>query len=128
LRIFALSLAAALVLGSNGAALAADSSMKPGHAMHAKKTMAAVAVSIKGFAFVPKAVSVAAGTTVTWTNHDSANHTATSDTGVWDSGVIAPGKSYSYTFKTAGSFPYHCKIHKSMKGTVAVGVAKKSAM
>lgn len=124
MRIFALSLAAALIFGSSGA-FAADSTTK--HAKHAK-ALAASAVSIKGFAFVPKSLTVVAGTTVTWTNNDAVNHTATSDAGVWDSGVILPGKSYSYTFKTTGMFPYHCKIHKSMKGTVLVGNAKKSAM
>ena len=65
---------------------------------------------------------VAMGTTVTWTNNDSIAHTTTSDTGVWDSGILAPGQSFSFTFASTGTFPYHCAIHgaASMSGTIVV--------
>ncbi|MGZ3707482.1 MAG: plastocyanin/azurin family copper-binding protein [Bdellovibrionota bacterium] len=65
---------------------------------------------------------VASGTTVTWTNNDSVPHTATSDTGAFDSGSIPPGQSYSFTFSQAGDFPYHCSIHgaQSMSGMIRV--------
>ncbi len=67
-------------------------------------------------------LTIPVGTMVTWTNNDSVAHTATSDTGVFDSGPIPPGGSYSYTFMTPGTFPYHCAIHgaASMSGTVQV--------
>ncbi len=77
------------------------------------------AVSITGFAF-PKNVTVAIGTTVTWTNNDPAPHTITSDTGAFGSSDIAPGGTYSHTFTSAGTFPYHCEIHPSMQGTITV--------
>ncbi|MDD5190694.1 MAG: cupredoxin family copper-binding protein [Dehalococcoidales bacterium] len=77
-------------------------------------------VSISNFSFVPGILTVNVGTTVTWTNNDSTTHTVTSDSGVFDSGSIAIGKTYSYTFSTAGTFSYHCSIHPSMKGSVKV--------
>jgi plastocyanin len=78
------------------------------------------AVEIAGFAFGPPELSVAAGTTVTWTNADSFDHTATGRDGVFDSGELAQGQSFSFTFDTAGTFAYICNIHPSMSGTVTV--------
>lgn len=78
-------------------------------------------VSIQNFMFQPGTLSVPVGTTVTWTNNATVTHTSTSDTGVWDSGPISPGMSYSYTFQQAGTFPYHCMIHPFMHGSIVVG-------
>jgi amicyanin len=81
------------------------------------------AITIKNFAFDPPALSVKAGTTVTWTNQDSVPHTIASDTGSpvsFSSESLAPGSSYSFTFTQAGTYTYHCSIHPSMKGTVIV--------
>lgn len=71
-------------------------------------------VSIKNFAFSPQSLTVSKGATVTWTNNDSVNHTVTSTTGVFDSGLINTGKSFSYTFSNAGTYSYKCTIHPSM--------------
>jgi plastocyanin len=73
-------------------------------------------------AYVPNPISVPVGTTVTWTNTDVIPHTSTSDTGVWESGVLGNGQSFSFTFTSAGTFPYHCAIHgaASMSGVVTV--------
>ena len=78
------------------------------------------AVLIQNMAFDPATITVDAGTTVTWTNKDVIAHTVTSDNGLFNSGNIGSNGTYSYTFLTAGSFPYHCSIHTSMKATVAV--------
>jgi plastocyanin len=79
------------------------------------------AVTISGFAFSPASITVPAGTKVTWTNQDSATHTITADDGkTFDSGNVATGGTYSFTFTTAGTFAYHCAIHSSMKATVIV--------
>jgi plastocyanin len=78
------------------------------------------AVTIKDFAFAPGSITVAAGTTVTWTNQDSASHTVTADDGSFDSKALATGATFSQTFPTAGSFTYHCAIHTSMTATVVV--------
>ena len=71
-------------------------------------------------AFVPDEVDVAVGGTVTWVNTDTVSHTSTSNASGWDSGIIAPGREFSSTFTTAGTFPYHCAIHPGMVGTVVV--------
>jgi plastocyanin len=80
---------------------------------------AGASVEAKNFAFNPKTVTIKVGDTVTWTNQDSTTHTVTGDGGI-DSGNLAPGKSYSKTFDTAGTFNYHCSIHPSMTGQVIV--------
>ncbi|HEX7498068.1 MAG TPA: cupredoxin domain-containing protein [Candidatus Limnocylindrales bacterium] len=79
------------------------------------------AVSISNFAFAPLAITVPVGTTVTWTNQDSADHTIVSDDGkTFTSTNVAKGATYSFTFAAAGTFAYHCGIHPTMKGTVIV--------
>ncbi|SYZ73521.1 exported hypothetical protein [Candidatus Zixiibacteriota bacterium] len=79
------------------------------------------AVTISGFAFNPSSTTVKMGTTVTWTNNDAVTHTVTSDDGKFtSSGNLGQGAKYSYTFNTAGSYPYHCSIHPSMTGTITV--------
>ena len=77
-------------------------------------------VTISNYSFSPATLTVTAGTTVTWTNKDSVAHTVTSDGSVFSSGDLSPNASFKYTFKTAGTFTYHCAIHVSMKGTVIV--------
>ena len=77
-------------------------------------------VEIVDFAFTPGTIEVAAGTTVTWTNSDSAPHTATADDGSFDTGTLQPGESGSVTFDTPGTYTYVCSIHPNMTGTVVV--------
>jgi|SRR5438128_860767 len=74
--------------------------------------------------FSPDPIRITAGSTVTWTNATAPTHTATSDTGVWNTGNIAAGgTSSAVSFPTAGTFPYHCAIHPSMRGSVIVSAA-----
>ena len=77
-------------------------------------------VKISGFTFIPAIVTVSAGSTVTWTNQDSAPHTVTSETDLFDSGRLSINDSSSYTFTDRGTFSYYCKIHPSMRGKVIV--------
>lgn len=78
------------------------------------------AVSIIDFAFEPAELTVAMGTTVTWTNDDDVTHTVTADDGAFDSGNLPSGETFSHTFDEAGTFPYHCEIHPGMTATVVV--------
>jgi amicyanin len=79
-------------------------------------------VTIKGFAFNPATLTVKVGTTVTWTNEDTASHTVVSDVGSEiASDSLSTGQSYSHTFSTAGTFDYHCSVHPSMKAKIVVG-------
>jgi plastocyanin len=80
-------------------------------------------VDIAGFAFSPGSITVAVGDTVTWTNADAQTHTATADDGSFDTGTIAGSTSKTVTFSTAGTFAYHCKIHRSMTATIVVEAA-----
>jgi hypothetical protein len=59
---------------------------------------------------------------VTFRNDDGEAHTFTADSGAFDSGVLSGGQSFTFTFGT-GTFTYHCNIHPSMRGTIAVGGA-----
>jgi plastocyanin len=78
------------------------------------------AVSMENFSFVPADLTVAVGTTVTWTNNDAATHTVTSDTGLFDSKDMGKGSTFNHTFNEKGTFSYHCALHSSMKGTITV--------
>ena len=80
-------------------------------------------VTIQNMAFNPSTLNVQVGTTVMWINKDSVTHHVVSDTGVFDSGDLATGQSYNYTFNQTGSFPYHCSIHPSMTGTIVVSTS-----
>jgi plastocyanin len=77
------------------------------------------AVSIEGFSFGDP-IEVAVGTTVTWTNNDSAAHTVTQSGGGFQSGKIDPGGTFSFTFDEAGTFDYFCEFHPNMTSTVTV--------
>ncbi len=86
----------------------------------ANNTATVTTISINDFAFNPKNIEVKVGTTVSWTNDDSASHIIVGDSGGPNSSTLATGDTYAYTFNTAGSFPYHCGIHSMMTGTVTV--------
>ncbi len=70
--------------------------------------------------FTPAELTISVNTKVTWVNKDSFDHTVTSDEGLFDSGNINPGETYSYKFTQSGIFAYHCKIHSGMKGKITV--------
>jgi plastocyanin len=77
------------------------------------------AATIANFAFAPNPVTVSSGGTITWTNNDSTAHTVTFDSGP-DCKNVAAAASVTVKFNAPGSYPYHCTIHSSMKGTVTV--------
>src|SRR5262245_27309556 len=65
-------------------------------------------------AYAPNPLTVAVGSTVTWTNNDTIAHTATSNNSVFDSGSIPAGGSFSFRFQNTGSFNYRCTFHPGM--------------
>ena len=76
------------------------------------------------YRFAPPDISVAAGATVTWTNHDNFTHSvAFLDGGLpADPRLMKPGETATFTFTTPGTFHYQCSFHpQNMKGTVVVG-------
>lgn len=76
------------------------------------------AVTIKSFAFSPATLTVKAGTTVTWTNQDSATHDVKGD--AFASEPLSQGETFSFTFDKAGSYDYICSFHPSMTGKIIV--------
>ncbi len=98
--------------GSETTAAGADSKAQSGD----------VEVEIKGFKFTPPDLVLKAGSKVTWTNADSATHTATGTDGPaeFDSGNMKKGDSFSFTFDEPGTYEYHCEIHSTMKATITV--------
>ncbi len=74
------------------------------------------------YLFSPAAITVPAGTTVTWTNHDNFTHSVRLiDLGNQVVGVMHPGQSLRFTFDRAGTYHYDCSFHpQNMKGTVIV--------
>jgi len=77
-------------------------------------------VNIDNFAFVPATLTVHAGSTVTWTNHDEEPHTVAASDGTFHSPGMGTGATFSHTFAAAGTFDYVCSIHPMMHGTVVV--------
>jgi plastocyanin len=75
------------------------------------------------FSFNPATTTIKVGMTVVWTNDTGTPHTSTSDAGsavTWNSGLINPGSSFSFTFTQTGTFAYHCNVHAYMHGTIVV--------
>lgn len=78
-------------------------------------------VLMVNFTYSPQTVTVTLGTRIRWLNEGPSTHTTTSDTGVWDSGVMNPGQTYGVLFNSPGTYPYHCTLHpETMTGTVNV--------
>ena len=81
-------------------------------------TAGKAAVSIENFAFNPASLTISAGTTVVWTNNDSAGHDVKSPD--FTSPMMAKGQTYEYKFDKAGTYEYICGVHPAMKGTIVV--------
>src|SRR5438309_3272811 len=81
-----------------------------------------------GTPFDPGEVHIIPNSTVMWINNDNVTHTVTSGDpqqgpdGKFDSGLLKPGKKFSYTFTEIGTFNYYCQVHPAMKGVVIVNV------
>jgi plastocyanin len=97
----------------------------------------AAVVEMGDVAFMPDQVTVSVGDTVEWRNESGVTHTVTADPDLaadpanvelpegaeaFDSGEVASGESFSYTFEQAGTYRYVCLPHErqGMLGTVVV--------
>jgi len=83
----------------------------------------AATVSVKivpGGTFSPAKVTIDSGDVVEWTNSTVVNRQIVADEGGFASSTLKPGQSYSFTFKTAGTYAYHDGLHPSVKGSVVV--------
>ena len=100
------AIAGVLGFGALGVALAAA----PG----------ATSVNIDNFTFSPPTITVAAGTTVKWTNNDDIPHTVRAVDGSFHSKAMDTDDSYAFTFAKPGVYSYFCSIHPKMVGKVVV--------
>jgi plastocyanin len=87
---------------------------------------APAAVAIRNFQFVPAILTVAPGTTVTWTNDDNDAHSVTDRGRVFRSGALDSKETFSYTFTKPGAFTYSCTFHPMMVGKIIVKPAGSS--
>ena len=81
-----------------------------------------VVISIVGVSFGEQQVTVPVGTTIKWVHNAAVPHTVTSDDGLFDSGILNNGGSFSYTFEEAGTFAYYCRFHGGPGGAGMFGV------
>jgi len=91
-----------------------------GSARTSRARPARVNVAIENYAFQPDPITISAGTTVVWTNHDEVAHTVVSVDKLFSSPELEPSRSFEFTFNKAGTFPYSCTLHPEMKGKVIV--------
>ncbi|HEY0736766.1 MAG TPA: plastocyanin/azurin family copper-binding protein [Herpetosiphonaceae bacterium] len=82
------------------------------------QNLAITEVDIVDFAYQPPEGVSSVGSSVTWTNTGSFNHTVTFDSGQGSSGTLAPGDTFTFTFPSMGRYSYHCTFHPSMTGYV----------
>ncbi len=92
----------------------------------AKATDVGADVKAHSNAFIPAALTIAAGTAVAWHIGDIA-HTVTAVDGAFASGGVEPGAMYTHTFATSGTYAYVCEYHPGMKGVVVVTEAAPPA-
>jgi len=79
-----------------------------------------VTVDISKFAFGPKEITVAPGTTVVWINHDETPHTVSASDRSFVSKALDTDDRYEHTFADEGDVPYFCTVHPFMTGVVHV--------
>ena len=84
------------------------------------QSTAGVNITIQDFFFSPNNVTIPTDTIVTWTNLGPMDHTATSDNGVFNSGILIVGQKFSFTFTEVGTYKYHCAPHPFMHGVIIV--------
>ena len=134
-RVMLASLALAVTAGCSGTAEAptTTATTTTGTAAASTGTTGTTAntvnVTATSFRFTPQTMTIKEGTTVTWTNTDTIEHTVTSGVngvpdGKFDQ-LLQPGETFSFTFNTAGDFPYFCRFHfaMGMTGSVTVSTA-----
>jgi plastocyanin len=86
-------------------------------------------VMMQNYAYSPATLTVRAGDTVTWTQHDDAPHdvVTTSAPVAFRSPRLSAGQSWSYTFRQPGTYSYYCSVHPDMRASVTVLPAPTTA-
>lgn len=109
--------------GEDGPVRAGDAIvMAPFQLLESEAGGAPTTVAIVDGGYREREISVPVGTAVVWTSQASAPHTVTADDGSFDSGTLQSGSSFSFTFDSAGTYPYFCEFHGGRGGTGMSGV------
>ena len=87
---------------------------------HASAPVLANEVIIENFSYQPATLTVAAGTKVTWVNHDDEPHTVTETNKRFNSKALDNGDRFSKDFTQPGTYNYYCALHPKMTGQVIV--------
>ncbi len=74
-------------------------------------TSPVVDIAMADSVYEPRELTIAAGTTVTWTNKGKLPHTATDAQGRFLSGNVDAGGSFAHTFVEPGTYQYYCEYH-----------------
>ena len=77
-------------------------------------------VMVENFSFQPDTLTVKAGTTVTWVNHDDEPHTVNENNKAFKSGTLDTDVKFSYKFTSPGTYSYFCSLHPRMTGQIIV--------
>ncbi|HEX6575704.1 MAG TPA: plastocyanin/azurin family copper-binding protein [Gemmatimonadaceae bacterium] len=129
MRASRLALIVSVLLTAGGIACISERSSGPSQSLEGcnaqlpAEAFGSTIVIIRDFQFSPQQVQIKPGAKVTWVNcgpQGDESHTSTSNSNVWDSGLLAPGATFTREYAQAGSFPYHCTPHPGMTGTVTV--------
>lgn len=79
-----------------------------------------VTVEIRQRAYIPGRVEASVGDVITFENADGVPHTATLDDGSCTTENLGQGASGSLTFSAAGEYPFFCRVHPDMTGTIVI--------
>jgi plastocyanin len=112
--------AAVLALSGTGAAGCGDDEGAEASAAAPPAAAGDVEVDIAEFLYEPETVTVATGSTVTWTNRDQAPHTATARDDSFDTGTLKQGDAGDIALDQPGTYEYFCRFHQFMNGTITV--------
>ena len=77
-------------------------------------------VVVENFSFQPGTMTVKAGTSVTWVNHDDIPHTVNENDKRFKSGTLDTDGKFSYKFTSSGTYSYFCSLHPRMTGQIIV--------
>jgi plastocyanin len=124
------ALAAAIAVGSAPRAVFSqmaehDAQMNShDHRKKSESTSMGSTINVDNFSFSPATVTVSAGTTVTWTNHDDIPHNIVEKDQKFKSKALDTDDSFTHTFTEAGTYEYFCGLHPKMIGKVIVEAKK----
>jgi plastocyanin len=113
-------LATVLVMTLSGASSALQPGSGSSMAVAASAAGQGAEVKIDNFSFTPGAVTVKAGTQVTWINHDDIPHTVDSTEGKFKSAALDTDDKFQFRFTEPGEYPFYCRLHPKMTGKIIV--------